>query len=69
MVARSFEKYRWSTFGGSTARGHPAALSPQYGVVLAEAILYRAPIIASISDGLKAADPLFYLNTDVYILD
>ena len=67
-LAGPFETYRWSTFGGSGASGHPPALSVHYGVVLAEAIMYRAPIVASISDGLQAADPLFRLNTDAYIL-
>ena len=67
-LAGPFETYRWSTFGGSGARGHPPALGAHYGVVLAEAVMYHAPIVASISDGLNAADPLFRLNTDAYIL-
>ena len=67
-TAGPFETYRWSIFPGSHRSGHPAGGGPHYGVVAADSILYRAPIIASLLDDLGATDPLFRLNDDAYFL-
>jgi hypothetical protein len=64
-----FEAFRWSKRPGSRRhRGHPRANSPHYGVVSCEQVRYRAAIIASLADALDAEDPLFRLNTDMYLL-
>ena len=67
-TAGPFRIYRWSTFPGSRRTGHPAGGGPHYGVVACSSVLYRAPLVASITDELNSADPLFRLNTDMYIL-
>ena len=67
-TAGPFETYRWSIFPGSHRSGHPPGGGPHYGVVAADSIMYRAPIIASLLDDLGAADPLFRLNDDAYFL-
>ena len=66
--AGPFETFRWSTRPGSLRSGHPRANAPHYGVVRADAVRYRAAIIPSIADDLSAENPLFRLNTDMYLL-
>ena len=66
--AGPFETFRWSTRPGSLRSGHPRANAPHYGVVRADAVGYRAAIIPSIADDLSAENPLFRLNTDMYLL-
>jgi hypothetical protein len=67
-LAGPFERYRWSTQPGSRRRGHPLAGGPHYGVVSCSRVRYRAPLISSILHELDEVDPLFRLNTDMYLL-
>jgi hypothetical protein len=68
--AGPFERYRWSTQPGSRRRGHPLSGSPPYGVVSCGKVRYRAPtcIIPSIVHTSNEPNPLFRLNTDMYLM-
>jgi len=64
-VFDSFDSF--DSQGSST--GHPAAGDAHYGVIAAEAVLYRAPLIRLFRHGPSDPDdPTFFLNTDMWDL-
>ena len=64
-LAGPFEVYRWSTHTGSHKRGHPPHSTPQYGVIDADQVRYRAPIEVGPSEARDEANPVFRLVTDM----
>ena len=68
MRTAPFAAYRWERATGSTRTGHPAAGAPLYGVIAAEHVLYRAPMIALFRHAPDEPDPTFFLNTDMWDL-
>ena len=76
-VLGPFETFRWAVFAGPQwvrdghpprwrqYRGHPAAGKPHYGVVRADQIRYRAPMLVTLHEKPSAPDPLFRLNSDM----
>jgi hypothetical protein len=60
--------YRWEHAAGSTHRGHPAAAAALYGIVAAESVLYRTPMIPLFRHEPSEPDPTFFLNTDMWDL-
>ena len=63
--AGPFEVYRWATHTGSYMIGHPRHSTPQYGVVDAGQVRYRAPIFVGPSEAREEPNPLFRLVTDM----
>jgi hypothetical protein len=63
-----FDAYRWSRATGSTRSGHPRAGDAHYGVVEARHVLYAVPMVRSAREAADAADPVFFLNTDMWDL-
>ena len=69
MRKAPFAASHWSRATGSTRTGHPAAGDAHYGVIAAEAVLYRAPLIRLFRHGPSDPDdPTFFLNTDMWDL-
>ena len=68
MRSAPFAPYRWERATGSTRNGHPAAGAPHYGVVSAEHVLYRVPMIPLFRHAPGEPDPTFFLNTDMWDL-
>ena len=64
MRSAPFAPYRWERATGSTRHGHPAAGAPHYGVVSAEHVLYRVPMIPLFRHAPGEPDPTFFLNTE-----
>ena len=60
-----FEVYRWATSCGSYKDGHPLAGAPQYGVVDASQVRYRAPIFIGLAEPRDAPNPIHRLVTDM----
>ena len=48
--------------------GHPAAGAPHHGVIAAEHVLYRVPMIPLFRHAPGDPDPTFFLNTDMWDL-
>ena len=62
-----FPTYRWDLHPGMRYfRGHPHHGEPHDGVVAAECVLHRAPIVPSPADPLDSPNPLFILATDMW---
>ena len=57
-----------ATTSVATRRGHPAAGAALYGVVAAESVLYRTPMIPLFRHEPSEPDPTFFLNTDMWDL-
>ena len=68
MRSAPFAAYRWSRATGSTRTGHPAAGAAHYGVIAAEHVLYRVPMIPLFRHAPGEPDPTFFLNTDMWDL-
>ena len=68
MRTAPFAAYRWSRATGSTRSGHPTAGDAHYGVITAESVLYRAPLIPLFRHMPSDPDPTFFLNTDMWDL-
>ena len=60
-----FEVYRWATSCGSYKNGHPLSGAPQYGVVDASQVRYRAPIFIGLAEPRDAPNPIHRLVTDM----
>jgi hypothetical protein len=68
MRSAPFAAYRWSRTTGSTRTGHPVAGAAHYGVVSAEHVLYRVPMVPLFRYAPDDPDPTFFLNTDMWDL-
>ena len=68
MRSAPFAAYRWSRATGSTRSGHPAAGDAHYGVISAEHVLYRVPMVPLFRHTTTETDPTFFLNTDMWDL-
>ena len=66
MEAAPFAAYRWSRATGATASGHPRAGDQHFGVVAMDAVLYAVPMIPIFRFTPDAADPIFFLNSDMW---
>ena len=64
-AAGPFEVYRWATHTGSFMTGHPRHSTPQYGVIDAGQVRYRAPIEVGPAEARGEPNPLFRLVTDM----